>query len=264
MFGFLKQKPQPQTSAFADIHCHMLWEIDDGSRSEEESLLMAEMAVHDGIETVILTPHQLGAFAHNTGDQIRERTAAFQRLLNDRAIPLQVLPGADVRIEPGMVRMIGAGDVLSLGDHGLHVLLELPHELYFPLERLLDELLAAGMRGILSHPERNLGLLRRPELIAPLVQAGCLMQITAGSLMNAFGPESRDMSEWMLREGAVHFVATDAHGVRSRRPLIGRAFARVVELVGADVAAELCCSNPAAVAAGRDLAVDGNRRRKAA
>jgi protein-tyrosine phosphatase len=264
MFGFKKAKADLSSTPFADIHCHMLWGIDDGSKSEDESLLMAQMAVQDGIESVILTPHQLGTFAANRGDEIRKSVAAFQQLLNAHAIPLKVLPGADVRIEPGFVQMIQAGDVLSLGDHGVHVLLELPHELYFPLERVLDELHAARMRGILSHPERNLGLLRQPELIAPLVQHGCLMQITAGSLMGTFGPDSCAMSEWMLREGLVHFVATDAHGVKSRRPLLRRAFERVAELTGPATAIALCGTNPAAVTAGHDtIAVPRSKRRAA-
>ncbi|MBL8848593.1 MAG: hypothetical protein JNG89_02875 [Planctomycetaceae bacterium] len=264
MFGFKKARPDLTSTTFADIHCHMLWGIDDGSKSEDESLLMAQMAVQDGIETVILTPHQLGTFASNRGDDIRTRAADFQHLLNRHSIPLTVLPGADVRIEPGFVGMILAGEVLSLGDHGVHVLLELPHELYFPLERVLDDLHAAGMRGILSHPERNLGLLRQPELIAPLVERNCLMQITAGSLMGTFGPDSCAMSEWMLREGLVHFVATDAHGVKSRRPLLRRAFERTAELIGPDAAVALCSTNPAAVAAGRDTVSAPRGRRRAA
>ena len=225
---------------------------------------MAEMAAYDGTRTVIVTPHQLGAFAHNTGDLIRRRTREFQQVLNDRGVDLTVLPGGDVRIEPGLVEMLRSGDVLTLGDHGRHVLLELPHELYVPLDRLLDDLHAAGLRGILSHPERNQGLLRDPDKIGPLVEAGCLMQITAGSLLETFGPASRDMSEWMVREGLVHFVATDAHGIRSRRPLMGRAFARVAELAGADVATAVCCGNPGCVAAGREVSAPVRRNLKAA
>ena len=77
MWGLRKSRSTQPTAAFADIHCHMLSGIDDGSKSEEESLLMAEMASHDGIGTVIVTPHQLGAFSHNAGDLIRKRTRSF-------------------------------------------------------------------------------------------------------------------------------------------------------------------------------------------
>jgi protein-tyrosine phosphatase len=241
---------------FTDIHCHMLFGIDDGSKSPVESLEMARMAVDDGIHTVVLTPHQLGAFRRNSGNVIRRRTAEFQQLLDKHGIDLQVLPGGDVRIEPDMVDLLQSREVMTLGDHRRHVLLELPHELYFPLEPVLDELESIGMTGILSHPERNMGLMRQPELLEPLVERGCLMQVTAGSLMGTFGRASQEMSEWMLSEGLVHFVATDAHGSRARRPLLHRAFDRVAELIDEVTALAVCCENPTAVAEGRIVATE--------
>lgn len=216
---------------------------------------MAEMAVADGIETIICTPHQLGTFAHNRGETIRQRVAELQQLLNDHGVKLRVLPGADVRIDDGMVPGLKRGDVVSLADQRRHVLLELPHEMYFPLEPVLDDLQQAGLVGILSHPERNQGLLKEPGLVQSLVEYGCLMQVTAGSLMGTFGPGSQQMSEWMFEEGLVDFLATDAHGPRSRRPLMRRAFERVVELVDHETAADVCCRNPALVAAGQAIEV---------
>ena len=168
---------------FADIHCHLLPSIDDGASDLETSLAMAEMAVADGIHTIVVTPHQLGSFGHNTSDQIRGLTQELQHILDSEGIPLEILPGADVRIEEGMIEKLVSGEVLTLGDHRRHVLLELPHEMYFPLDNLLTELDRKGIIGILSHPERNAGLLRDPHLLLPLVDRGCLMQVTAGSLM---------------------------------------------------------------------------------
>jgi protein-tyrosine phosphatase len=237
--------------SFVDIHCHLLAGIDDGAQSEGESLAMAELAVDDGIGTIICTPHQLGSHGCNHGDDIRRRVAGLQRRLDEFGTPLRLLPGADVRIEPGMIEGLARGDVLTLGDHGRHVLLELPHELYLPLEPLLDELSRRNMTGILSHPERNQGILRRPAVLRPLVEAGCLMQITAGSLCGTFGQECRSLAESMLRDGLVHFVATDAHGARSRRPLMRRAYDRVSELIGESAADALCQNNPSAVARGK-------------
>lgn len=238
---------------FVDIHCHLIPGIDDGAKSWRESLAMAEMAVGDGIRTIIATPHQLGAFAHNEGDMIRQQTDELQQLLRKRQIPLEVLAGADVRVDEGLFEGLRTGQVVSLANQGKHVLLELPHELYFRLETVLDGLAATQMVGILSHPERNQGLLKQPEVVEELVEYGCLMQITAGSLMGTFGPQCEQMSCWMLEQGLVHFVATDAHGPRARRPLISRAFQRVANLVGSDTALDLCCHNPAAVAAGLDI-----------
>ncbi len=239
---------------FADIHCHLLPSIDDGATDLETSLAMAEMAVADGIHTIVVTPHQLGSFGHNTGDQIRGLTQELQQILDSEGIPLEILPGADVRIEEGMIEKLVSGEVLTLGDHRRHVLLELPHEMYFPLDNLLTELDRKGIIGILSHPERNAGLLRDPHLLLPLVDRGCLMQVTAGSLMGTFGSRSQELAEWMLEQGLVHFIATDAHGVKSRRPLMQRAYERVAEILDDATAGDLCSINPELVARGKQVA----------
>ena len=243
----------PVRPAFVDIHCHLIPRIDDGARSWDESLEMARIAVADGIETIVVTPHQLGSYAHNDGDSIRSQTKELQRVLDENNVPLHVRAGADVRIEPDMIQLIEQGQVLTLADHRKHVLLELPHELYFPLEGLLAKLSRAELIGILSHPERNQGILKQPDILTLLVEGGCLMQVTASSLMGVFGRASQQLAEWMLRHGLVHFVATDAHGAKTRRPLMSRAFERVAELTDHATAVDLCCGNPAAVAEARDV-----------
>jgi protein-tyrosine phosphatase len=248
------------SQSFVDIHCHLLPAIDDGAKDWAESLAMARMAVEDGIGTIIATPHQLGNFSQNAGDDIRGRVAELQQRLDAEKIALQVLPGADVRIEPEMIAGIARGDVLTLGDHRKHVLLELPHEMYLPLEPVLVELAQRKITGILSHPERNLGILRQPSVLAPLVDAGCLLQVTAGSLCGAMGPECQKFSDWLLGEGLVHFLATDAHGPRSRRPLLRRAFDRAYELTDEGTALDLCCVNPGRVAQGQ-IVPAGRRER---
>jgi protein-tyrosine phosphatase len=252
----------PTPPAFVDIHCHLLAGLDDGADDWDESLAMARLAVSEGIRTVIVTPHQLGNYAHNRGETIRVQTARFQEFLDDEGVDLTVLPGADVRIEPDLVSKIRSGDVVTLADQRRYLLLELPHEVYLPLDRLLAELSAAGLAGILSHPERNQGILRQPGVVARLVDAGCLMQITAGSLAGTFGPQVQALTEHLVAQGLVHFVATDAHGVKARRPLMRRAFQRLTELVGEQTAGLWCAVNPACVAQGRPVA--RGRRRPAA
>jgi len=246
------------TAPFVDIHCHLLPGIDDGAKDWDQSLAMARLAVDDGTSTIVATPHQLGAYSQNHGDAIRQLTAELQEKLQDTEIPLTVLPGAEIRVEAGFVEKLVDGDLLTLGDHRRHVLLELPHEIYLPLEPVLDELARRRLVGVLAHPERNRGLQRQPNLLEPLVEAGCLMQVTAGSLCGMLGPDAQELSEWMVDRGLVHLLATDAHGPRSRRPLLGRAYERLCEITDEPTAADLCIHYPAEVAAGR--AVPAGRR----
>jgi protein-tyrosine phosphatase len=243
----------PEPPPFVDIHCHLLPGLDDGAADWNESLAMARLAVADGISAVVATPHQLGAHAATQADAIRARTRQLQQLLDHHRIALQVLPGADVRIEPDMVGKLRNGRILTLADRRRHVLLELPHDLYLPLERLLAGLGTAGIVGILSHPERNLGILANGDLLYPLVRAGCLLQVTAGALVGTFGPRIMEFSQSLVRRRLVHFVATDAHGAKARRPLLRRAFQRVAALAGYQTAVDLCCRNPARVLAGQTV-----------
>ena len=243
----------PKRPPMVDIHCHLVPGIDDGSKSLPESLEMASMAVNDGIGVIIVTPHQLGNFKFNTGDVIRNATINLQVELDRHGIPLRVLPGGDVRIEEDMMRKLVSGEVMTLADRKRHVLLELPHELYFSLEPILQQLVRQKMVGILSHPERNLGLLRQRELLPKLVDAGCLMQVTAGSLVGGMGPECQELAVWMLEEGLVHFLATDAHSPKTRRPLLRRAYQEAAKLTDEKTAYDLCILNPGCVALGRDV-----------
>jgi protein-tyrosine phosphatase len=233
-----------------DIHCHLLPGIDDGAKSWDDSLRMARQSVSEGISTAVMTPHQLGQYTATTGDTIRALTLQFQQLLDESGIPLRVLPGADVRIDSDMIERLLSGDCLTLGDTGRYVLLELPHELYIPLKPILDQLNNIGVTGILSHPERNQGILRQPELLPDLIAHGCLMQITADSLIGTFGPAPERFCEMMLQNGWVHFIATDAHSPRSRRPRILDAMHKAASIAGEEYAEAIVQTNPRAVAYG--------------
>jgi protein-tyrosine phosphatase len=242
--------PEP----LVDIHCHLLPGLDDGAGSWKDALAMARAAANEGIATIVTTPHQLGSYARNRGEEIREHVRELQQRLDEEDIPLEVLPGADVRIEPDMLKKLRSREVLTLADRGRHVLLELPHEVYLPLDRILADLRGAGMVGILSHPERNLGILGQPSVLWPLVEeCGCLLQVTAGSLLGLFGGRIRAMAESLIKQGLTHFVATDAHNVTTRPVNLNAAFQRVAQLAGRQAAIDLCCRNPAAVAAGQKV-----------
>ncbi len=240
---------------FADIHCHLLPGIDDGANHWDDTLAMARMAVEDGISAVVATPHQLGSWSENRGEAIRSLVDECNERLSAERIPLTVLPGGEIRIEPGLIEELVTGELVTLGDHRRHVLLELPHELYFPIDGLMNELAARRITVLLAHPERNQGLLRQPDLAVDLVNAGCLMQLTAGSLCGMMGSHVDDMAVWMISEGLVHVVAPDAHSPRTRRPQMSRAYDRICELVDVATADDLCCQNPALIAAGRSVPV---------
>jgi protein-tyrosine phosphatase len=243
-----------RTDPFIDIHCHLLPDLDDGPAAWEDSLAMAEMAAADGISAIVATPHQLGNYPQNTAENIRAQVDRLRRLLAKRNVNLKIFPGADVRIDPDLPALIERGEVLTLADRRRHVLLELPHEIYIPLDGLLTQLQSMGVTGVLSHPERNQGILNQPDIVNKLVGHGCLLQVTADSLTGGFGTRIQNFAEYMVRQGFADFIASDAHGVKSRLPLLGQAFGRAAELTDYDSAVAMFCRNPACLVAGLPVA----------
>ncbi len=247
------------TPLFVDIHCHLLPGLDDGPTTWDMALDMARTAAADGIHTIVATPHQLGRYRKNSAETIRNRVSRLQQVLQHARVPLRVLPGADVRIDDTLIDRLRSDQIVTLGDCRRHVLLELPHDVYIPLDPLIRALRDIGLVGILSHPERNTAIQKNPMIVKQLIDAGCLIQVTADSLMGSFGKRARELTERLLISGRVHFVSTDAHGPQRRKPVLSRAFERTRQLAGASDARELFCINPGLVSAGHRVATNRDR-----
>ena len=251
-------------TSFTDIHCHIVPGIDDGSANLAESLAMARTAAADGTKSLIATPHQLGTNNGLSAEAIRQGVADLQTALNAEGIAVSVLPGADVRIEPELPKLVKQGKVLTLADRGKHVLLELPHETYFPLEALLAALARQGLVGILSHPERNRGIIKNPDVMWDVVEAGGLLQITSGSLTGAFGRSPQKIAELCVDERLIHFIASDAHDTKKRAFGMREAYDTIIEMADEGLANLVCCENPARVFEGDDVEGGIARKRRSA
>jgi protein-tyrosine phosphatase len=112
---------------------------------------------------------------------------------------------------------------------------------------LFFSLLVAGYVPILTHPERLTWIEAHYETVQRLAQAGVWMQLTAGSVVGAFGRRPRYWSERMLDEGLVHILATDAHDVVRRPPNLGSGRDAVARRIGNVEAEHLVTTRPQGV-----------------
>ena len=99
----------------------------------------------------------------------------------------------------------------------------------------MHELQLAGLRPIITHPERNPLIRTQPERLFTWLRQGSYVQVTAQSLLGKFGRSAQEMAEAWLDAGAVHFVASDAHNVSSRPLRLREAFDHLEKTRGADV-----------------------------
>jgi protein-tyrosine phosphatase len=233
-----------------DIHCHPLPGVDDGARSLDMAVAMCRIAANDGVTHLVATPHSNYTYAFDVGLN-RQLLAQLQEAVGDKP---QLLLGCDFHLSFDNIQECVKNSKDFTINQSSYLLVELPDQFHPEhLGRVYYEIQVAGINPIITHPERNSLLQRKPELIHDWISMGCLVQVTAQSYTGGFGSKARKLSERLLDEGAVHFFASDAHDVQRRPPLLSRCYRKVAKMKGEEIADLLLQKNPEAVINGRPL-----------
>jgi protein-tyrosine phosphatase len=237
-----------------DLHNHILPGIDDGAPDLAVALEMARCAAGDGVETIACTPHYLPGLFLNKGPEVLPAIAALQAETDARGIALRFVSGADVHLHPELVARLRDGNALVLAG-SRYFLLEPPHHVAPPrLEEAVFEICVAGYVPIITHPERLTWIEDHYDAFTRLHDAGVWMQLTAGALTGSFGRRARYWSERFLDEGRAEIIATDAHDMDRRKPVMSAARDMAAARLGAQEAALLTSGRPQAVL--NDIAPD--------
>lgn len=240
-----------------DTHCHILPALDDGAKDVEFSVSMARVAVADGIEKILATPHMREGDYLNERPKVLEACGLLRQVLKERGIPLEVLPGSEVHLGPRLVERIGEGRILTYNDRGVHLLLECPYRNRpMRLPETVFELKVAGITPILAHPERIRYFQDEPGRYEELINQGSLGQLTTSSLVGTFGNTIKKLAEEWVERGLVHLLGSDAHDLEYRRPQIAAARDRWAALTDAGDARRATETWPAALCVGAPIEAD--------
>jgi len=233
-----------------DLHCHLLPGIDDGPESMDEALEIARASVADGITHAVLTSHVNPDRYPNKKRNLEKAVAEFADALAKAAIPLQVRMGGEARLCPELMDLIAEGEVPFLGEvKGWRILLlEFPHQVV-PVGslRFVQSLLRQNIRPLIAHPERNKAIMGNTDKIREFVEAGCWLQITAGSLSGRFGSQAQQVAFKLLDEGCYSLIATDAHNTSSRPPVLSEGRAALELRYGEATATAMAVTRPAQI-----------------
>lgn len=220
-------------STLIDLHAHILPGLDDGASCWEEAEEMLEIADRDGIARLAATPHFIEGGFEPDRREIMEGVERLNRYAERRGLAVRVMPGMEVALSPAIPGWLREGRLLTLNDEGRHLLLEMPViELPFYTDTLLFELQLMGIVPVLAHPERNRAIQQNPAWLIEAVERGVLVQITADSLLGAFGRSAMRAAGELLNAGAVHALGSDAHSSQRRTPTLSAAAARLDRLLG--------------------------------
>jgi protein-tyrosine phosphatase len=227
-----------------DIHSHILWGIDDGATSLDDSLAMLRAAAAAGTTDIVATPHANSRYQFDPAtiamriEELRAHHPGLPHIHSGCDFHVSALNIEDALLNPTKYTI----------NSGQYLLVELP-EMFSPasithiLRRLLDE----GMLPIVTHPERNPVLQESLEIVDRWIGEGCLIQITAQSLKGRFGQLAKRVALSCLRTGRAHFIASDAHDVIDRPPRLDGIADVLQKEIGESLTRRLLVENPQAV-----------------
>lgn len=231
-----------------DIHSHVLFGVDDGPSTLEESVRMVAAAEKLGIEAIIATPHYHRNIFEN------ERVAEhFEKLKYEtRDYGVNILLGYEVFADNVIKEMCSKGQFLTLSQSG-YMLLELPfHVPLQQLQKVLSLFRRASVRPVLAHPERNRYFqLEANEFIDTILKSECLTQLDAGSIAGVYGKRVRDLCKQLCKQGLAGFVASNAHYGSDYTSWYERAYDQVLAWCGEEYTHLVFHANAQALLDGR-------------
>ena len=201
-----------------DIHAHIVPGVDDGSPDLEDSVLMAELAVEGGVDTIITTPHgnMSEGPARRLEEQehtglIRKRLEELQTELVKRNIPLRLYSGMEIFTTEDTVSLLQEGILLPMAGTD-HCLIEFDFDASAAwCTRRIVEILDAGWKVIIAHPERYDCVQSDFYTAESWIAMGCQLQANRGSILGSFGREPHRAAWEMLERDFYTYVGSDAH-----------------------------------------------------
>ena len=232
-------------SGLVDIHCHILAGIDDGPRTIDESLDLAREALDNGVTDIIATPHFNPLLFAFSRDECERAVVSLQEALDSAKIPITIHLGAEIFADrERLPQALLVGEVPTLAG-GKYILLEFPFELLPQYAyNLVFEIICAGFKPVLAHPERNADIQRHPEKLEPFRQAGCLTQINSTSLTGRLGRGSLKTAIALLKRNWVDIIGSDAHLAGDRGPNFRAAVTVATKYVGSEAATKMVEETP--------------------
>lgn len=194
------------TSGMTDWHSHILFGVDDGVETLDDSLEILDAYAAMGFSRVWLTPHIMEDVP-NTPDGLRRR---FAELKNAYSGPIELRLAAENMIDPLFEKRLADGDLLPIGERGDHLLVETSYvNAPVRFRELLTEIKSKGFFPVLAHPERYRYMDERD--FRWLKENDIKFQSNLFSLLGIYGPEASRKAEWLLRQGMTDMLGSDIH-----------------------------------------------------
>ena len=239
-----------------DFHSHILPNIDDGSRSIEETFNLIKEAERAGFESVVSTSHYMENYYETDVPEREVWVKAILENLKTKNRNKYLYLGNEIYFSENIINLLEKRKASTINDTS-YVLFELPmNSEPMNLYDIVYEMLQYKLVPILAHPERYSFVQKDPDLIYDLIEKGVLMQANYGSIIGQYGEKAQIIVEKFLENNMIHFLGSDVHRPNTIYPKIPRILEQIADIVGEEKLEELTTTNPKLVLNNKKIDID--------
>lgn len=227
-----------------DLHTHIVFDVDDGSKSIQDSLEILKIAHERGIKAMFATPHFIEGYVMPDALLVKERVLELSRHMKTSGLDMPIYSGHEIMLDYNTLDHLKEGRALSLNDTR-YVLVEMPmHTQLNNLNEIFFNFQVSGYVPVIAHPERYDYVQDNPALIEDWITKGALLQINLLSLYNKYGDKAKKTAIKLLKSHMYHFVGSDVHSHQSTALSVSTPLAKIKELVDHHVYKDIVHNNP--------------------
>lgn len=227
----------------ADIHCHLLPYVDDGAMDLEEAMELLREEHRQGVYTVCLTPHLRTKMFETPDEKIQQQFERLNEMQRREGLNLRMHLSREYFCDKMLFKRIRNGKILPLGNN--HILLEFSTVLPFSeMKKRVEECISLGYHPLIAHIERCYAVREDKQRAEQLIQLGAKLQVNAGSILGKEGLRKKWLTHWLLKQGLVYAVASDAHDMEYRVPLLEQCHAYLTKKYNSEFADTVLRKNP--------------------
>ncbi|MBO6020531.1 MAG: hypothetical protein J6P88_05010 [Clostridia bacterium] len=220
---------------FCDLHCHILYGVDDGAQTIEESRALIDTAYATGTRTICFTPHY-NPLRELESAGAEETFRTLSEEMKEKYPDLTLCLGAEILYHQRIADSIRRGACRTMNGTRFVLVEFLPEDDGRYIVQSLESISAGGYTPILAHADRYKSIVKRPKLAISLAEKEIPIQLNARSLLGRNGKRVRRFCHRLLKEGAAAVIASDANDPNQLDARLDEASRIVADKYGAEYA----------------------------
>lgn len=245
-----------------DLHSHILYGVDDGSKELENSVMMAKEAFEGGYTHICCTPHFLEPDFVSDWEDNEKRLEILKKRLKEENIDIELRLGNEIFLTENTIEDLQKNKALKLNE-SKYILVEFPMVNQLKCcEKIIDRLILMGYKVIIAHPERYKYVQENPDYLIPYLEKGVICQSNIGSVIGMYGEGARICINTLLKRNMIQALSTDAHRANSVYKKIEKISNKMKEKISEDYFEELTLINPQKILNDEDIEIRKYKKKK--